>query len=364
MKLGVLSDTHEDRMNAIPHIVDEFKKREVKCIIHCGDIISKHLSPKLFGSLPVACALTDEQSNLPIFSWAPNGWRFTRPGNRVLYLDPETRIYLGHKRFFELLGKDETSFMETLAEIRRNYDGVRWLFGGHTHHQIFRQNQVISCVNPGAVENPLYGYEFATVDTDTGEVVFSRILPESPVKPKVKIGIVSDSRYVSELDIYFWHKLAKQFEKLGVRFVIHCGNIANSDIGRPEFSNFEAVYYNPEKNQEEIQKTKNWIPISLTEPINIMGYKFCVQYGLGEEMIKQSERDMYAMSVRLISKFPGTDFILFGTTPEAFLDEIEQVSIINPGNTVKSRNYLIVELPREELTFSRIPMPPLPHIDK
>jgi predicted phosphodiesterase len=360
MKLGVLSDTHEDEMNAIPRIIEEFKRRGVEQIIHCGDIISRHLDVELFGNLPVACALTNEQSGLPVFSNAPpNGWRLTRPNDRVLYLDPKTRIYLGHKRFFELLGDSEMTFERTLEQIRREYDSVRWLFGGHTHHQIFRRNQVISCPNPGAVENPLYGYEFATVDTETGEVVFSRILPESPVKESIKIGVISDSRYVSELDPYFWKKLAEKFRQLEVKFVIHCGNIANCDIGRPEFNDFETVYYNPGKNQESIEKPGNWLPIDSTEPVDIGGYKFCVQYGLGEKLIDQSEVDMYRTSLGLISRFPGTDFILFGTTSETFLDEIGQVTLMDPGNVVKGRNYLVVELPIEEFTFYRIPMLPL-----
>ena len=49
MIIGILSDTHHDRANAIPHVVEEFKKRGVETIFHCGDIEPKHLNYELFG---------------------------------------------------------------------------------------------------------------------------------------------------------------------------------------------------------------------------------------------------------------------------------------------------------------------------
>ncbi len=52
MIIGILSDTHTDKANAIPHIVKEFKRRYVEVIFHCGDIEPIHLDPKLFGNLP------------------------------------------------------------------------------------------------------------------------------------------------------------------------------------------------------------------------------------------------------------------------------------------------------------------------
>ncbi|MDP2910131.1 MAG: metallophosphoesterase family protein, partial [bacterium] len=290
MKIGALSDTHYTKNPILP-IISIFKEKGVEQVIHCGDIIADHVDPELFGHLPVDCALTDEQPNLPEFSRPPNQWRFTKPNDRVLWLDRETKIYLGHKRFFEILTKSETDFMKTLNEIRRDHDGLRWLFGGHTHHQILRKNHVISCVNPGAVEN-FKGAEYAIVDTQTGDVTFSRIPPELPNKGVFKVGVISDSRHVSSLDPYFWHKLIARFKLEGVRYVIHCGNISSSDIGRPEFGDFK-VYFYPDKGQDRLTKPENWEMIDPNQPVvDIEGYKFCVQYGLGEEMIEQSERDM------------------------------------------------------------------------
>ncbi len=359
MKLGVLSDTHEDSRRNIPAIIKIFDSKGVDQIIHGGDIIAKHVSAKLFGNLPVDCALTGNQHRMLEFSRPPNHWRFTKPGDRVLFLERELLIYLGHQRFYELLSEDEGSFIKTLNVLRRDYDGLRWLFGGHTHHQILRKNHVVNCVNPGAVEN-FKGAEYAIVDTDTTDVIFSRIPPESPTKRAIKIGVISDSRHVSGLDPYFWHKLVEQFKLAGVEYVIHCGNIANDDIGRTEFDSFSRVFFSPEKRQGELKRPANWEPIDPIRPVvDIEGYQICVQFSLGEEVIGLSERELYQMSVKLIAKH-WADIVLFGVTPDAFLDEIENVVIINPGNVIKGRNFAIIELPKGEYSFSRIQMDPLP----
>jgi predicted phosphodiesterase len=39
MILGILSDTHHDTAQAIPHVVAEFQRRGVELIFHCGDIV-------------------------------------------------------------------------------------------------------------------------------------------------------------------------------------------------------------------------------------------------------------------------------------------------------------------------------------
>jgi len=99
MILGILSDTHEDKMNAIPHIITEFKKRGVELIIHCGDISPKHLNAQLFGNLPVICALTEGQ-NEECFTIPPNKWSFTVPDKRVVTMGG-IKLYVGHKRAYE-----------------------------------------------------------------------------------------------------------------------------------------------------------------------------------------------------------------------------------------------------------------------
>ena len=129
MILGVLSDTHSDRMNAIPHIIAEFKKRGAEVIIHCGDIEPQHVKPELFGNLPMVCVLTDDQvnKNRRKFAEPPPGWRYTRPKtkNRIVDFDGFS-IYAGHKRSFEILFGSEDKLFKTLQTIRCDYDRVRF----------------------------------------------------------------------------------------------------------------------------------------------------------------------------------------------------------------------------------------------
>jgi putative phosphoesterase len=363
MILGIISDTHEDRMNAIPHIIKEFKRRKVKLIIHCGDIIPEHLNAKLFGNIPMICALTEGQTG-KAFQEAPEHWTFTKTGDRVKNLNEHTKIYVGHKRFFELLRKTESDFSETLEIITRDHDCVRWLFGGHTHRQVFMQNNLINCLNPGAVEGSFWGYEFAVVDTETNETTFSRILPREPAKKTSKIAVISDSRNISELNPDFWAKLAEELKKRNIKEIIHCGNLATADIGKKELRRFK-IHYNLRKDQRNPKMVPgNWKFIEPSYPIvKIDGYRFCVQHDLGKSLLYESEMGMLGISLKLVMQYPAIEFVLFGLTHEAFLEENEQVQILNPGDVVKDQNYAVIEFPRNEITFSSIPQEPLPPIN-
>ena len=79
MKIGILSDTHGIDDNVIKHIINELLiKHKVEMIFHCGDIERQHLIPKLFGDLPVWCAINQEQldkEDTIVFKNPPQGWR-------------------------------------------------------------------------------------------------------------------------------------------------------------------------------------------------------------------------------------------------------------------------------------------------
>lgn len=361
---GILSDTHKDRMNAIPHIIAEFKKRGVEVIIHCGDIKVEHLDPDLFGKLPVVCALVEEQAENPKFATPPNNWRFTRPKDRIIDIG-DTRLYVGHKRAFEFLAGSEAKLMETLNTIRRDHEWVRWLFSGHTHHQIYNQSHLINFVNPGAVEDSFDGFEFAIINTEIDEIIFSRILPTTPTKKPFSIGAISDSLNISELDPYFWKGLAEKFKENNVGHIIHCGNLALEDVGQEELKDFE-VHYNLRPDQTHVKNSpKNWHLIPQDEPVvKINGYRFYVQLDLGATLLEQSEYDMHLLCLNLRRKHPEISFVLCGFTNNAFLEEGEEVRIINPGDVVKDRSFAVITLPCTEITFGHVPVEPLLPIDK
>jgi hypothetical protein len=79
--------------------------------------------------------------------------------------------------------------------------------------------------------------------------------------------------------------------------------------------------------------------------------------------MEKSEYDMHKLCLKLRRKYPRICFVLCGFTNDAFYEEGEQVRIINPGDIVKDRNYVVISLPCAEITFSRVPVEPLPPIN-
>ena len=364
MIIGIVSDTHEDEMNALPYIIEEFKRRKVEIVIHCGDIEEKHLKPELFNNLPVICALTKNQVDKDgvvkeAFRVAPVKWVFTEPNKRIYNLTEYQRVYVGHTTSFEFLVGSEAKLDQKLHEIRTTYDCVRWFFSGHTHHQIFKQGHLINFVNPGAVADSFDGYEFAVIDTCNGEIVFGRIPKTKSIKQPISVGVISDSLDISDMDQSFWLKLAEELRKRDVKRIIHCGNIALGDIGRPELADFQ-VYYNLRLDQKHERIFPNWHLISNEAPVvDIDGYKFYVQLDLGADLLEKSEYDMHKLCHALRKKYPEIKFVLCGFTNDAFYEEGEEVRIINPGDILKDRNFTVICLPRTEITFGHVPFDPL-----
>lgn len=362
MILGIISDTHRDEMNAVPHIMKRFKEKGVEVIIHCGDIEPKHLKSEMFLGLPVICALVDEQTKREDFITPPCRWKYTKPGERVLFVNG-LRIYVGHKRSFEFLTGSESCLAKMLDGLRRDFDGLRWLFSGHTHHQIFKQG-ITSFLNPGAVEDSFDGYEYAIVDTEKEEVTFSRIPKSKLAGENFSIGVISDSLNISKSNPDFWQELADSLRDRGVKNLIHCGNISLKDVGRKELNEF-CVYYNLRMDQKIPDiRLENWKIIDSENPVVKIGdYRFYIQLDLGAVLLEQSELDMYKLSLSLRREYPEIDFILCGFTYQAFLEEGEQATIINPGNVINNQNFVVITLPAKEITFSHIPSKALPSLE-
>lgn len=376
MRLGIISDTHEDKMGALPHIMRQFRERGVEIVIHAGDIDEQHVNSQIFGNFPVYCALTDEQTKIcetemykvhkegKPFCFPPLQWTFTRPGQRIVDLvvgAEKTRIYLGHKRSFEFLLGDESKLLEKLYAIRKDNDGVRQLISGHTHHQILMESRLINFINPGAVTDSMGiagGYEYAFIDTVTDKIVFSRIPASVSSAPQLKLGVISDSLNISQKDIKFWEKLAEVFKTEGVTHIIHCGNLDLADIGRPELKEFQ-IYFNLGVDQSR-NNQDNWQVIDKQRRlVDIKGYKFYVQWNLSAELLHKSERDMHYYALKIL-KHNKIDFVLSGFTHSAFYEEGENLIFLNPGDIIQSRDYAIIELPLYQITFGRIPYDPLP----
>lgn len=363
MLIGVLSDTHSDRANALPHIIHELVKRGVKMIIHCGDIEEHHLKPELFANLPVICALNAEQLNLPCFKTPPSDWIFTVPGKRIVNLVELILAYVGHKRSFDFVGASELSFMGKIDQIGKEHDGLRYVFSGHTHHQSYVQTKLVNSINPGAVEDSYDGYAFAIINTDTREIVFSRIMKTQTTITPFSIGVISDSLRISRLDPQFWSRLVTEFKKREVKTIIHCGNIDVRDIGISELNDFD-VHVNLRPDQKRPRELPtNWQLIPQTNPIITIGeYQFYVKLDLGIDFLGESEIGMHRTCLEIKRKFPETNFVLCGTTHGQLFVEGESIKIINPGDVENDGNFTVISLPRTEITFGHVPFPALPRL--
>jgi predicted phosphodiesterase len=72
---------------------------------------------------------------------------------------------------------------------------------------------------------------------------------------------------------------------------------------------------------------------------------------------------MYRLSLKILAKYPNIRYTLFGFTHNGFYEEGENLVLLNPGDIVKDRNYAVISLPRNEITFGRIAREPLPLIN-
>jgi predicted phosphodiesterase len=266
-------------------------------------------------------------------------------------------------------------FGEKLMDLRQEFDGLRFVFGGHMHFQTFKQGQLVSFINPGAVQDALgWGYEFAIVDTVSGQVIFSRILPTPDDRPAFSVGVISDSLDITHRDRTYWGRLAKEFGDRGVSHIIHCGNIAIEDIGRPELNGLSVHYAIRADQSSEYKKLKekgtipsNWSVVSeehLDEGavVDINGFRFYVQLDLGLKLMTISEGAMDSAAMQIRRKHPETEFVLCGFTREAIFVEGAQVLTINPGDTNADRSFAVICLPRREITFGNVGVDPLPEV--
>ena len=137
MKLGVISDTH-DRIERVHQALDEFRRRDVELIIHCGDIESTD-TVRAFARWPVHFVFgnCDWRPDLLRLAIAEIGGHLHEPFGE-LTLD-EKKVAWVHSHVFAL--KQE-------LEMSGQYD---YLFYGHTHAAEQHYTGRTLVVNPGAL---------------------------------------------------------------------------------------------------------------------------------------------------------------------------------------------------------------------
>ena len=199
-----------------------------------------------------------------------------------------------------------------------------------------------------------------------GEIIFSRIPKTRYLESPFTVGIVSDTLNISKLDADFWKKLAKEFIDRDVSQIIHCGNIALSDIGREELASFQVHFrLRPDQIPPKCVPA-NWHLIPKDPPIVIINERqFYVHPSLARIILEKSEAQMHKECLMISELHPEISFILFGNTNDAyFIEEMDgRTRIMNPGDALSSRNFATVCFPRCETTIGRVPVDPLPPME-
>jgi hypothetical protein len=163
MKIGVLSDTHDNLTNLIP-VLETFKERGIKTLIHCGDLTSLDMVPHFkgfrmiytIGNMDVATgAIKKRIEKMNTDNFAGMVYRGKLDGVPVAV----THSHIDGK------------VMELVREQR-----FKWIFHGHTHEKRDEVVYGVRIVNPGALGG--LGREprsFCIVDLDTEDVEFIQV---------------------------------------------------------------------------------------------------------------------------------------------------------------------------------------------
>ena len=166
MKIGIVADTH-DNLSAVHTIVNEFERRGVEVILHCGDVIAPPIIPAFDGfEFHLVFGNNDGETD---------GLRraIDDLGKESMCHGRFTAIELDGIQFAMLHGED---LVEVEAYARAGtYDYVLY---GHHHERREERIGETWIVNPGA-HFPSVPVEHQTVvvlDTKTGEHTFVPLL--------------------------------------------------------------------------------------------------------------------------------------------------------------------------------------------
>lgn len=160
MKIGVISDTH-DQFLLIQKAVEEFNKKEVEVVIHCGDWVSPFIL-QFFQNLKA-----------PIYTVFGNN-----DGDKVRHIIFKDKLNLNiqysKNGFFELefdnriigiLHGESKKIIEALVASKK-YDAI---FYGHTHQKVNEKHKNTLLLNPGSLmietNDSLKGASIAIYDT-------------------------------------------------------------------------------------------------------------------------------------------------------------------------------------------------------
>ena len=162
MKIGIVSDTHDNR-EKVEKIFSIFEKAGIKTVIHLGDLISpfviEWIRHKYSGELILVRGNNDGELLFTLSKVKKYGYMY--------YEDPVV-IELDEKRFAIM---HKPVFIDEIASSRR----VDYVLYGHTHEKVHKKIGRTLIINPGEACGYLTGEStYVILDTKTGEVNIER----------------------------------------------------------------------------------------------------------------------------------------------------------------------------------------------
>jgi len=159
MKIGILSDTHNDIM-MLRRALGKLKSRGITLVLHAGDLTSPEMI-SVFEGFETRFVLgnCDIDHSAIISSCKCSGFS---PATRYCEFELEG------KKFFIIHGDDMRRYLEAVDS--RKYD---YIIIGHTHEFMTRHKHNTLVINPGAVTRDALtnvGQTCAVLDVQTGEV--------------------------------------------------------------------------------------------------------------------------------------------------------------------------------------------------
>lgn len=158
MKIGVISDTHDQRQRIL-QAIDIFKKEEVELVVHCGDWVAP-FSAARFTALkcPIKGVFGNNDGDKKMHR--------ERNGSFIEYYDEKMELSVEGRKIFITHGHLPKLAEDALKSGK--YDAV---FSGHTHVAHAKMEGKTLWLNPGTLvdetSDSIKGMSMAIYDTTT-----------------------------------------------------------------------------------------------------------------------------------------------------------------------------------------------------
>ncbi len=163
MKIGVLSDTHDNLSNLI-FVLDSCRQQGIDTLIHCGDLTGLDMVSHLKG-FRVIFTMGNMDT---VTGTIKNRLEKMRDNN---FAGPVFRGSLDGVPVAAVHSHVDGAVMALVRE--KHY---KWIFHGHSHQRRDEVLQGVRIVNPGALGGlRKESYSFCMVDLETDEVEFIKV---------------------------------------------------------------------------------------------------------------------------------------------------------------------------------------------